>query len=544
MSGSTTSTSTSISTALAPTRTGRSYDAYPIRTPPREVAPGIMDDGTLSTTHPPVHQFLAYAARKSHLLETAARSHTRASAQTEAAAALARSLKRRKPSTKSKSKSKSKNQARSEEKAKAKVEAAVAHWHGQHKDPRVTRWRCMDGGFARVADVHAALGPGVSDCLAEAVFALAALSVFSFWAHPAHWAFWAVNVVEETAVAVHEVVRECFFAFVYLRGGQRGMCACPAGANPKVITVPDNVAWVDAKMAVRVLRVWHGGFIPPQPQPEEKEEASDEADDDADGEMKTKNANGKRTASDDGPSTPTKRKRTKETENVVPTRQSARIRKAAQVDPVAVETSVPPQEEEEEVVADEPEEEMAVDVQSAEPVAVEAESGAQVREAPVTPGAKKSRGRPSRPRKSAGGKKPKSPRKPRASCGDVPSEPSPPAKPSPSSAPCTIRIPPRSAPPSTAPVTALCELLDDILPPPPQAVSAPPASGETTAAASRESTAVGTPFSGMSTRVGTPLAELEVKLEAIVAKPKVVREIPTPVRTSARIRAKSMAGRR
>ena len=178
MSTSTTSTLA----ALAPPRAGRSYDAYTIHTPAREVAPGIMDDGTLSTNHPLVQQFLAYTVRKALLLETAARAHTRASAEQEAAAALARSLKRRKPSTKSKSKSKNEaSQAKSEEKAKAKVEATVAHWHGQHKHPRVTRWRCMHGGIARVADVHAALGPGVPDYVAEAVFALAALSVYSFW---------------------------------------------------------------------------------------------------------------------------------------------------------------------------------------------------------------------------------------------------------------------------------------------------------------------------------------------------------------------------
>ena len=534
MSTSTTSTLA----ALAPPRAGRSYDAYTIHTPAREVAPGIMDDGTLSTNHPLVQQFLAYTVRKALLLETAARAHTRASAEQEAAAALARSLKRRKPSTKSKSKSKNEaSQAKSEEKAKAKVEATVAHWHGQHKHPRVTRWRCMHGGIARVADVHAALGPGVPDYVAEAVFALAALSVYSFWADPAHWAFWALNSVEETAAVVHEVVRECSLSILCAMecSGRRGMCACLVGADPKVITVPDNVAWVDAKMAVRVLRVWHGGFIPPQPQPEEKEETNEEANDDSDGETKTKNANGKRTASADGPATPAKRRRTRETENVVPTRQSARIRNAAQVDPVAAETPTSPLEEEE-PVADEPEEEMTVDVESAEPAAaMEAESKAQLHEAPVTPGAKKSRGRPSRPRKSAGGRKPKAPRKPRASCGDVPSKPSLPSAPSSSSAPCTIRIPPRSAPPSAAPVPALRELLSEVLPRSPQAVSAPPASGETTAAASRESTAVGTPFSGQSTRVGTPLAEVEVKVEPVVTKASVVR-------TSARIRAKTLAG--
>ena len=167
------------SSALAPVRPGRSYDAYPIHIP-REVSPGTMSDGTLSASHPLVQQFLAYTTRK--FLDAEAR----------AAAA-------------------------------GKYKHKDQRWHGAHKHPLVTRWRCMHGSGARVADVHAALGPGVTDRLAEAIFALGALAVYSYWARPAHWAFWAVNIVEETAAVVHEVVRECPFYTLYSMecGGRR-----------------------------------------------------------------------------------------------------------------------------------------------------------------------------------------------------------------------------------------------------------------------------------------------------------------------------------
>ena len=125
-----------------------------------------MSDGTLSASHPLVQHFLAYTTHK--FLD----------AEPRAAAAGKHKDKR---------------------------------WHDVHKHPLVTRWRCMHGGGARVADVHAALGPGVTDRLAEAIFALGALSMYSYRTRPAHWAFWAVNIVEETAAVVHEVVRECLF---------------------------------------------------------------------------------------------------------------------------------------------------------------------------------------------------------------------------------------------------------------------------------------------------------------------------------------------
>ncbi|PIL33894.1 hypothetical protein GSI_03600 [Ganoderma sinense ZZ0214-1] len=526
MSGSSSTTAT----ALTPSsRTGRSYDAYPLRPIPREVAPGIMDDGTLSAAHPLVHQFLAYTARKFQRLETDARARTRRAAIFASAAAAAKRWSKNTSKNHSKTKTKTmaqKDRGRARARERAEVEAAVEHWHGQHKHPRVTRWRCMRGGFARIADVHDALGPGVTDRLAAAIFALAALSVYNSWTDPTHWAFWAVNIVEETAAVVHGVVR----------------------ADPMDITVPDDVAWVGAEMAVNVLRVWHGGFVPPQPKKsqESSDEEKDGDSDSDDGETSVKNANGKRTATDDGEAmpTPNKRTRTKEPQNLAPTRQSARIRKAAQVGPIEDD------DKSEEMVVDvvecvaEPEEMVVAEPASA--AYLEAESKRQAHEHPVAPSAKKSRSRPSRPRKSTGGRKPRAARKPRASSGegDAPSELPLPAAPSPSSSPsssspsCTIRIPARSVLPSSPPVPALRELLGEVLPSPPQVVSPPQAtSGETTAAASRESTAVGTPFSGLSTRVGTPLPEVEVKVKPIMVKPKVV-----PVRTSARIRAKSSAG--
>ncbi|PIL33899.1 hypothetical protein GSI_03605 [Ganoderma sinense ZZ0214-1] len=530
MSGSSSTTSTA--TALAPSpRTGRSYDAHLFRPIPREVAPGIMDDGTLSAAHPLVHQFLAYTARKFQRLETDARAHTRRAAIFASAATAAKRWSKNTSKNNNKAKPKTKTAAQKEReraRERAEVEAAVEHWHGQHKHPRVTRWRCMRGGVARVADVHDALGPGVTDRLAAAIFALAALSVYNSWTDPAHWAFWAVNIVEDTASAVHGVVR----------------------ADPREITVPDHVAWVDAEMAVNVLRVWHGGFVPHQPKKSEAASDEEKDSDSDDGETSVKNANGKRTASDDRPATPTKRTRTKEPQNLAPTRQSARIsmRKATQVEPAereemvvdVVECAAEPVasvelEAESEPVDAEPEDTVVAEPASA--AYLEAEPDSQAQESQVAPSAKKSRSRPSRPRKSTGGRKPRAPRKPRASAGDrdIPSEPSLPAAPSPSSSSsCTIRIPARS---SAGPVPALRELLDEVLSSPPQVISPLQAtSGETTAAGSRESTAVGTPSSGLSTRVGTPLLEVEVKVKPIVVKPKVV-----PVRTSARIRAKSSA---
>ncbi|KAI1791320.1 hypothetical protein LXA43DRAFT_1012168 [Ganoderma leucocontextum] len=438
------SSTTPASTTVASARKGRSYDAYPVHIP-REIAPGIMDDGTMSATHPLVQQFVAYTTRK--FLEA------------EARAAVAGPHKDKR-------------------------------WHEAHKHPLVTRWRCLKGGAARVGDVHAALGPGVTDRLAGAIFALGALSVYSFWARPAHWAFWAVNIVEETAAVVHPV------------------------------------------MAVNVLRAWHGGFVPRQRK--KKQATSDATKEDSDGE--TKNANGKRRASEDSPPVPSKRKRTKANKDLLPTRRSTRTRKGEQGEPVSgaaldttptapLKTAQPTSHESEEMVVD------VESMKTGEDVGTGLEGQAQ--EPSVARIAnKKSRSKPARARRYTGGRKRKGTRKPRVPSGDAPSEQPLRAAP-PSSSPCIIRIPARSTPPSASPSPASRELLDR--------VSAPHVVS-TTAAASRESTAVGTPFSGLSTRVGTPQPEFEVKVEPVVVKPKAVREIPAPVRTSARIRAKTLVG--
>ena len=305
-----------------------------------------------------------------------------------------------------------------------------------------------------------------------------------------------------------------------------------------MIHVPDEVAWVDAEMAVNVLRVWHGGFVPYQKK--RGRAASDATKNDTDGEAK--NANGKRLAPDDGPPSPSK-KRIKENKSLLPTRQSARIRKCVQEDPApdptpdATSTPLPPTIE---PIADGPED-MVVDIESTELAAAVEESKGQAEEAPVAQSAKKPRSRPVCPRRSTIGRKRKVVRRPRVPSGYTSSaEQQPPAAPSSSPSPGTIRIPARSTPPSAPPSLAARKLLDAVLAPP--SASIPPTSGGTTAAASRESTAVGTPCSGLSTRVGTPQPEFEVKTEPVMAKAKVVREIPPPVRSSARIRAKTLRG--
>ena len=305
-----------------------------------------------------------------------------------------------------------------------------------------------------------------------------------------------------------------------------------------MIHVPDEVAWVDAEMAVNVLRVWHGGFVPHQKK--KKQAASDATKDDTD--CEAKNANGKRSAPDSGPPSPPKKKRTKEPETLLPTRQSARIRKCVQEDTVpnpmlgAASTPLPPTAK---PISDEPED-MVVDVESIDPAEVVEESKGQAEEAPVAQSAKKPRSRPARPRRSTIGRKRKVVRKQRVSSGNTPSAEQQQPAPRPTSSPGTIRIPARSTPPSSSPSLATCKLLDAVFTP--QSVSTPPASGEATAAASRESTAVGTPCSGLSTRVGTPQPEFEVKVEPVMVKAKVVRQIPPPVRSSTRIRAKTLRG--
>ena len=140
-------------------RTPRSYDAYRV---PREVAPGFMDDGTISANHPLIHEFVAHTAQKLRAAETL---------------------------------------------AAVTGGPDVAARHAGCRHPEVTLWRFEEGGVACVGDVEEALGP-MPARLAEAIFALAALSVYAFPTRPAHWAFWAEDSQKRVSELIHRVVCE------------------------------------------------------------------------------------------------------------------------------------------------------------------------------------------------------------------------------------------------------------------------------------------------------------------------------------------------
>ena len=352
--------------------------------------------------------------------------------------------------------------------------------------------------------------------------------------------------------------------------------------------MPSEVAWVDEKMALYALGSWHGnwflvGVDPqkyiPHPDEEPRERTTRRAKSGkSDGEM---NANGKRSLeAGDGPAVPPKRRRIQDKTEAGPPRRSTRIRKDAGGEPApnpgpipnAISSSAPKAVEQiageqENVDMESIKPSTAVDavepravVEAIEPgatveatesgattevvepaSAVEARSEGEEQETPAAQTAKGTRSKRSRARRSTIGMKRKGSRKSRVPSGhgDTPSElpaPAPPAPTplSPSPAPVVVCIPPGSATPSfTPPSPATGEVVDEVPP--------LPDSGETTAAASRESTAAGTPVSGLSTCVGTPPQEHEVKVEPVAMKLKGIRVVLAPVRASARIHAKKLA---
>ncbi|CDO70200.1 hypothetical protein BN946_scf184905.g12 [Trametes cinnabarina] len=118
-------------------------------------------------------------------------------------------------------------------------------WHDLSQG--TTWWRVEYGGIARPEGVANALGKAGEMTLdaARCVFAVAALTVYNRPAHPAHWAFWARDSKRRVAELVHELVCE----------------------RPARIALPPNIAWIDLEYNMIGLGAYQRGWLPQVPRP-------------------------------------------------------------------------------------------------------------------------------------------------------------------------------------------------------------------------------------------------------------------------------------
>ncbi|EJF60425.1 hypothetical protein DICSQDRAFT_171136 [Dichomitus squalens LYAD-421 SS1] len=367
-------------------RTGRSYDAYRV---PRELAPGFMDNGTISANHPIVQQFVAFAARKLLAAEAldAATGH-----------------------------------------------AAIADRHRSPKHPEVTLWRLEEGGVACVGDVEDALGAPVPARLAEAIFALAALAVYAFPMRPAHWAFWAENSQKRVSRLIHGVV-----------------CADPKVIHvPNGVSwdsadraVKDLRFWHKGWREEDTQGPLERRRSPRKP----KKSTSDDIPPSSATKQQVKNTNGKRPASDDGPSQSKKRRRKAKddmagtNEETGTPRRSRRTRKEVQEASSSTASSST-------ALAVDDSARMAVDMEAVQAVEdTEASTAAGSQNPPAAKSTRRPRGKAAATKRPAAKRKARTTRK--APSGGSPSKKTSLSAPS----PITIRIPPRSATSSPAVAT-------------------------------------------------------------------------------------------